>query len=63
MGTQAISEVGAIDFPPFVRSSVRPAFFSKTGHRIFLKLGRKLKDNKGKKVTKPDFPEKIWIIQ
>ena len=38
-------------------------FFSKTDHRIFPKLGMKLKDNKGNKVTEQDFPKKIWIIQ
>ena len=42
---------------------VCPEFFSKTDHRIFPKLGMKLKDNKGNKVTEPDFPKKIWIIQ
>ena len=38
-------------------------FFSKTGHRIFLKLGMKLKDNSGHNLTKPDFPGKIWFVQ
>ena len=28
-----------------------------------MKLGTKLKDNKGTKVTEPDFPKKFWIIQ
>ena len=56
-------EVGPIDSLPLVRPSVRYQFFSKTDHRIFPKLGMKLKDNKGNKVTEPDFPKKIWIIQ
>ena len=29
-----------------------------TPHRIFPKLGMKLKDNKGNKVTEPNFPKK-----
>jgi len=37
--------------------------FLKTDHRIFPKLGMKLKDSKGNKVTEPNFPKKIWIIQ
>ena len=28
-----------------------------------MKLGTKLKDNKGTKVTEPDFPGKIWFAQ
>jgi hypothetical protein len=48
---------------PFVRPFVSYQFFSKTDHRIFPKLGMKLKDNKGNKVTEPNFPKKIWIIQ
>ena len=28
-----------------------------------MKLGTKLGDNKGTKVTEPDFPKKFWIIQ
>ena len=43
---------------PSVRLCVRNRFFSKTGHRIFLIIGVKLKDNNGKKMTKPDFPDK-----
>ena len=55
-------EVGPIDWPLSVRVCVRPSvrseFFSKTDHRIFPKLGMKLKDNKGNKVTEPNFPIK-----
>ena len=44
------------------QSFVCPEFFSKTGHRIFPKLGMKLKDNSALKLTKPDFSGKIWFI-
>ena len=48
---------------PFVRSSVCPDFFSKTGHRIFLIFCMKLDIDKGKRVTKPDFGGKIAKMQ
>jgi hypothetical protein len=34
-------------------------FFQKTDHGIFPKLGMKLKYNKVKKVTEPDFPKSL----
>jgi hypothetical protein len=36
---------------------------SKTGHRIFPKLGVKFPDNNGHKLTKPDFARKILFIR
>ena len=48
---------------PSVRSFVCPDFFSITGHRIFLIFCMKLDMDKGLKVTEPDFPKKIRIIQ
>ena len=38
-------------------------FFSKTARPILLIFGTKLDNNKTKKITKPDFRKKIWIIQ
>ena len=40
---------------PFVRSFVRNELISETAPTIFLKLGMKLGDNKGKKIARPDF--------
>ena len=38
-------------------------FFSETALTIFMKLCTMLDDDKRKKVTKPDYPKKFWIIQ
>ena len=45
------------------RPSVRPHQIRRTALRIFTKLGMKLKDDKVRKVTRPDFLGKILIIQ
>ena len=39
----------------FVRKYVRNELISETALTIFLKLGMKLGDNKGKKIARPDF--------
>ena len=38
-------------------------FFSETALTIFMKLCTMLDNDKRKKVTKPDYPKKFWIIQ
>ena len=38
-------------------------FFSETALTIFMKLCMMLYIDKRKKVTKPDYPKKFWIIQ
>ena len=38
-------------------------FFSETAQTIFMKLCMMLDIDKRKKVTKPDYPKKFWIIQ
>ena len=48
---------------PSVRPFVSPELLSITDHRIFPKLGMKLQDNIALRLTKPDFPGKIWFIQ
>ena len=37
-------------------------FFSETALTIFMKLCTMLDNDKRKKVTKPDYPKKFWII-
>ena len=46
---------------PSVRPSVQK--LQRTALRISTKLGSKLEDNQGRKLTEPFFPGKIWIIQ
>ena len=49
--------------PLFVSVLVSQAEISVTASWIFTKLGQKLEDNNRRKITRPDFPGKIWIIQ
>ena len=50
---------GSMDSPlcvcAYVRMYVRNELISETAPTIFLKLGMKLGDNKGKKIARPDF--------